>query len=171
MCSSDLMKNQKVRIAYIGLGSNLGNREENLSNALNRIRKLAGNIATASSFYETEPWGFQTENKFLNMVVEIETSLDPVALLQTLLDIEKSMGRVRANKKYSSRIIDIDILFYESLVFEDRNLKIPHPLIRERRFTLVPLAEIAPDFIHPVLKKSISSLLESCQDNSNVRKL
>ncbi len=164
------MKNRNVKIAYIGIGSNLGNREENLSTALSRIGEFAGKIVTASSFYETDPWGFQAENKFLNMVVKIETALEPGALLQSLLEIEKSMGRVRNSIKYTSRVIDLDILFYSNLISEDRELTIPHPHIHERMFVLLPMNEIDQDFVHPVLNESVNSLLKSCRDNSSVVK-
>ncbi|HUX95469.1 MAG TPA: 2-amino-4-hydroxy-6-hydroxymethyldihydropteridine diphosphokinase [Bacteroidales bacterium] len=164
------MKKQNVRIAYIGIGSNLGNREENLSTALNRIGEFAGCIEAASSLYETEPWGFQTDKKFLNMVVKIETFLDPKTLLQSLLKIEKTMGRERNSIKYASRIIDLDILFYSNLISEDLELTIPHPHIHERMFVLLPMNEIDQDFIHPVFNQSVNSLLKSCSDISSVVK-
>jgi len=157
-----------MKTAYLGIGSNLGNREENLNTAITRIGEMAGNILSVSSVYETEPWGFQSENKFLNMVVSIESVLGPRALLQTLLKIEESMGRQRTSVNFSSRIIDLDILFYNSLVKEEQGLIIPHPHIQDRRFVLIPMAEIAPDFIHPVFNESIVTLLKSCSDNSSV---
>jgi len=154
---------------YLGLGSNLGRREENLHKALELIGEKTGNVLVSSSVYETEPWGFEAEHRFLNMVIKLETKLVPSDLLEVLLEIEKSMGRVRDKKKYSSRVIDIDILFYEDLDIAYHNLKIPHPYIQDRRFVLVPLVEIAPDFMHPVLQKSVKDLLDTCTDNSAVR--
>ena len=154
---------------YLGLGSNLGKREENLQNALAMIGEMTGRILISSSVYETEPWGFETKHRFLNMAIKLETMLLPSDLLECLLEIEKSMGRVRDKKQYSSRVIDIDILFYEDLDIAYHNLKIPHPHIQDRRFVLVPLVEIAPDLIHPVLQKSLKVLLNTCTDNSAVR--
>ena len=165
------MEDKNVNTAFLGIGSNLGNREENLSSAVSMIGEIAGNILSASSVYETEPWGFQSDNKFLNMVLLIESDLEPRALLQTLLEIEVSMGRIRENADYSSRSIDLDILFYNNLVTEEQGLIIPHPHLHDRRFVLVPMAEIAPDLIHPVFHKSILTLLNSCGDKSAVVKL
>jgi len=158
-----------MKQVFLGLGSNLGKRKENLHTALAMIGEMTGRILLSSSVYETEPWGFETEHRFLNMVVKLETELVPSDLLEALLEIEKSMGRVRDKKQYSSRVIDIDILFYEDLDIAYHNLKIPHPHIQDRRFVLVPLVEIAPDFIHPVFHKSVKVLLDSCSDNSAVR--
>ena len=158
-----------MRQVFLGIGSNLGNREENLKNALCRIGEEIGSILISSSVYETEPWGFDADNQFLNMVIKIETKLIPPDLLDALLEIERSMGRVRDKKQYSSRMIDIDILFYEDHVIAYHKLRIPHPYIPDRRFVLVPLIEIAPDFIHPVFHKSVKELLCSCSDNSAVR--
>ena len=156
---------------FLGTGSNEGNRKDNLEKALEMIRARSGEILISSSLYETEPWGFEADTPFLNMVVKIETRLDPVNLLENMLSIERSMGRKRETKGYSSRIIDIDILFYDNLILESQNLHIPHPLLHKRLFVLVPLAEIAPDLIHPVYNKSILSLLSSCTDTSKVIKL
>lgn len=156
---------------FLGAGSNEGNRKDNLEKALEMIIAGSGKILTSSSLYETEPWGFEADTPFLNMVVKIETRLDPVNLLENLLSIERSMGRKRETKGYSSRIIDIDILFYDNLILESQNLHIPHPLLHKRLFVLVPLAEIAPDLIHPVYNKTIISLLSSCTDTSKVIKL
>lgn len=157
--------------AFIGLGTNLGNREENLKNAIGKIIIHAGEVISSSAIYVTEPWGFRSEDYFLNMVIGIKTSLKPVDLLKQLLKIEMEAGRVRGAEKYSSRIIDIDILLYENEIINKPYLKVPHPLIRERRFVLVPLCDIAPEMIHPVLKKTFAELLKDCKDESRVRRI
>jgi len=165
------MGDQKVKTAFLGIGSNLGDRTGNLRHAVNMIRAVTGAAVTESSVYETEPWGFSADTSFLNMVVGIGTSLHPEALLSAILGIEVSMGRIRSRNKYSSRIVDIDLLLFGDLVLNVKQLQIPHPHLHERRFVLVPLAEIAPDFIHPLFKQSVHSLLQSCPDHSSVLKL
>jgi len=154
----------------IGLGTNLGDREENLKAALRSIDESAGQIISCSSVYETAPWGFRSRKKFLNMVVIAETRLLPEELLDTTMKIEKLLGRVRSSRRYTSRVIDIDILLYDSDIIDTENLKIPHPLLHKRKFVLVPLCEIAAGMIHPVYKKGIRELLEECEDNSEVSK-
>jgi 2-amino-4-hydroxy-6-hydroxymethyldihydropteridine diphosphokinase len=156
------------KVAFLGLGSNLGDREAFLNEAIALIGLKAGKVVSSSSIYETEPWGFQSKDKFLNMVVEIETDLDPDSLLLKLLEIESGMGRERKNTGYSSRNIDIDILIYDNLCINKPDLHIPHPMLHRRRFVLVPLCDIAPGVIHPVLKKSIADLLTDCTDTSMI---
>jgi 2-amino-4-hydroxy-6-hydroxymethyldihydropteridine diphosphokinase len=163
------MADKKIRQSYLGIGSNLGERGRNINTAVGMIGEKTGRVLISSSVYETEPWGFNSENKFLNIVIKLETKLVPSDLLDALLEIEKSMGRVRDKKQFSSRVIDIDILFYEDLVITYHNLKIPHPHIQERKFVLMPLVEIAPDFVHPVFRKSVKALLDTCIDDSAVR--
>ena len=157
-------------IVFLGLGTNLGNRENNLNDAVAEIGKHVGKVLIKSSVYETEPWGFQSENKFLNTVIKVGTELSPKALLEEILRIEIYLGRVRSSVQYSSRIIDIDILFFDNQVINTHNLIVPHPKLHERKFVLVPLVETEPDYVHPVFKKSVSSLLEECEDRSEVRK-
>jgi 2-amino-4-hydroxy-6-hydroxymethyldihydropteridine diphosphokinase len=145
-------------IAYIGIGSNLGNRRENCEKAISLLIKKGIKITKRSSFYETEPWGMKDQPKFINMAVEVETLLKPEELLKTLKKIEIEIGRYRG-KRWGPRVIDLDILFYNDMIIKTPELEIPHPLTQEREFVLKPLSEIAPDKIHPVLNKSIKELL------------
>jgi 2-amino-4-hydroxy-6-hydroxymethyldihydropteridine diphosphokinase len=158
-----------MKIVFLGIGTNLGNRESNLEEAAARIEEFIGPILVSSSIYETEPWGFHAKDKFLNKVVKIKTELPPSGLLGRILMIESLLGRIRDQFRYSSRLIDIDILLYEDMIVEEESLKIPHPLLQQRKFVLVPLCEIASEIIHPVLKKSIAELLEICEDRSEVK--
>lgn len=153
------------------LGSNIGDRQLALEEAKLMIYRRIGKLIESSSLFDSEPWGFKDKNFFLNQVIVIETSLSPHDLLKELLIIEKMMGRNRENSGYSARIIDLDILFYNSLIISEDYLKIPHPRLHERRFTLLPLNEILPDYIHPLLKKSIRNLFNECEDSLVVRKL
>jgi 2-amino-4-hydroxy-6-hydroxymethyldihydropteridine diphosphokinase len=156
---------------FLGIGTNLGDRSANLSEAVSQIDKVIGRVTSSSSAYETEPWGFEAEEQFYNMVVEAETALSPSGVLGANLMIEAKLGRLRNEKQYSSRSIDIDILFYNDLVMNEEALKIPHPHLHKRKFVLVPMCEIASGFVHPVMKKTIAELLESCLDNSEVIKI
>jgi 2-amino-4-hydroxy-6-hydroxymethyldihydropteridine diphosphokinase len=160
-----------MKTAFLGIGTNLGNRENNLRDAVIRIEEYIGRVAAFSSVYETEPWGFLTKDEFLNMVVKVETELTPSGLLGRILMIESLLGRSRSEKQYSSRLIDIDILLYEELVIDEVSLKIPHPLMHDRKFVLVPLNDIEPALIHPVFNQTISSLLDKCRDKSKVKKI
>lgn len=143
--------------AYLSLGSNVGDRFANLHAAIDALARI-GRVVKASSFYETEPVEFTAQEWFINCVVELETPLAPRALLDALLGIEQSMGRRRGLPK-GPRNIDLDILFYEDRVIEEPGLRIPHPAMHRRRFVLAPLAEIAPDAIHPVFMRSSRDLL------------
>ncbi len=159
-----------MKTVYLGIGTNLGEREENLRQAITLIGEHIGDITRVSSVYETEPWGFKSETTFLNLVVIAETELTPSGLLGRILMIEAMMGRLREGVGYKSRVIDIDILFFGSRIFENKALTIPHPKIQDRKFVLIPLAEIAGDLIHPVFKKNIRELLRECKDKSEVKK-
>ncbi len=141
----------------------MGKREENLQTAQGFITEKFGTIISLSSIYETAAWGLTEQNAFLNQVICIETKFSPTEVLQIVLEIEKTMGRIR-EQKWGARIIDIDILYYANKVVSLPDLEIPHPFIQERRFVLVPLCEIAGEFIHPKFKQTNLELLEKCKD-------
>ncbi len=153
------------------LGSNTGERQMVLQNARELISREAGKIVRQSSVYETVPWGFETKDLFLNQVVEIDSVLAAPELMTCLLKIETSMGRVREYYGYHSRIIDLDILFYNDLILSLPELVLPHPRLHLRRFVLIPSNEIAPGLIHPVFNKSIKQLLDECKDPLAVEKI
>ena len=154
---------------YLLIGGNMGDRMEYLQLATNAIHQQAGRIISRSAIYETEAWGLTNQDKFLNQALCIETLLSPKELLQTLLQIEQDLGRKRETR-YGPRIIDIDILFYGQEIIREPHLKIPHPEIQNRRFALQCLDDIAPEFRHPVLHKTIAQLLAECADPLVVNK-
>jgi len=150
-----------MALIYLGLGSNLGHKEEFLELAIAEIEKQIGLLVARSAFYDYAPWGFESPNSFKNACVAAETTLDPQACLRVTSSIESSLGRARkAIDGYMDRVIDIDILFYDQLVLQEDNLTIPHPLLHQRRFVLEPLAEISPKLMHPILHKNIETLLK-----------
>lgn len=149
-----------MSVLYLGIGSNLGQREKYIEKALSLVNERLGNVLCKSSLYETDPWKFESKNKFLNSCAGVETTFSPRDCLLCLKDIERFLGRSKSvHNVYTDRVIDLDILLYDDLVIDEDDLKIPHPYIQNRYFVLKPLSEIAPGFIHPVLKKSISNLL------------
>ena len=135
-----------MAIAYLALGTNIGNKRRNMITAAALLAERVGDVLALSGFYETEPWGFQSENTFLNAALQLDTSLSPLELLKATQEIEIEMGRTqKSNGAYHDRIIDIDILLYDNLVLQTPELTLPHPLMHERLFVMEPLAEIAPN--------------------------
>ncbi len=155
---------------YLLLGSNETDRFGNLEKACEWIALRCGKILKKSALYETEAWGLNEQNAFINQAVLIETSFAPKELLLQLKAIEKEIGRVET-VKWGPRVIDIDILFYGNDVLDTEELKVPHPFLHERRFTLAPLNEIAAEFVHPVLNKTVNELLQNCNDTSLVKRI
>ena len=152
---------------FLLTGGNMGDRRKNLGLACNSIEQKVGRIVSISKIYETEAWGNQDQQSFLNQVLLLQSKFSAFEILQMVLDIEKSMGRERIIK-FGPRLIDIDILFYNSDVISTPTLTIPHPEIPNRRFVLTPLAEIAPHFIHPILHQTMLDLLLDCKDSLKV---
>ena len=159
-----------MNISYLLIGGNQGERTAQLALAKEKIAARAGKLLRVSSLYETAAWGKTDQASFLNQALELETGLEATVLIEVLLDIEQQMGRRRL-EKYGSRVIDIDILFFNDAILRLPNLVIPHPEIQNRRFALTPMAEIAPLLIHPVLGRNIQELLDACPDPLAVKRL
>lgn len=155
-----------MTLAYLGLGTNLGDRQKNLKEAIKAI-SLKMNVLQRSSVYETKAWGYTNQPDFLNQVIEVNTDLTPLQLLNFVKRTETELGRVE-NFRYGPRLIDIDILFYGTVIRNTTRVQIPHPRLHERAFVLVPMAEIEPDFVHPVLQKTVAELLKNV-DASEIR--
>ncbi len=159
---------------FLGLGGNIGNKEENFIRVHRLIAKMLGPIKQVSSLYEAPPWGFSSEDNFWNQAVEIETVLEAEELLWRIKEIEEMLGRKSAeasDERYTSRPMDIDILYFDDAYFETQSLTVPHPRIQDRLFVLVPLVEIAPEFKHPLLRMTNLTLLDNCKDKSIIRKV
>jgi len=152
---------------YIIIGGNLGDRLALIEDCKHKIEKEIGIISRSSSIYESASWGETDNPNYLNQVLYIESNFSAKEVLEKALEIEKELGRTR-DKKWESRLIDIDILFFNDEIIDEKDLKIPHPHLQNRKFVLVPLNEIASEFIHPVFKKSVSYLLSICQDKLKV---
>lgn len=150
-------------MVYLGLGTNLGDKEQNLRMSVKKIEERIGNVVSLSAFYATAPWGFFSENSFLNAAVCVETTLLPLQVLEETQRIERELGRTEksVNGLYADRLIDIDLLLYDDRVMDAERLILPHPLMTERRFVMEPLSEIAPDVVHPVLHKTMKELFTS----------
>ena len=155
---------------YILLGSNLGDQLSNLQEACSFLKAKSIKVIASSPLYRTKAWGNVNQDDFLNVILDVETKLDANQLLNELLAIEILMGRVRGQLQWMPRLIDIDILYFNDEIIQLPNLKIPHPYIAERRFTLIPLNDLAPNFIHPKLNLSNNKLLQKCEDKSEVVK-
>ncbi len=152
----------------LSTGSNIGNRKQNLESAAALINDRIGPVLLFSSVYESPAWGYQSVNSFYNQCLVCETELPPENCLELLLEIEQLLGRTRENTAYTDRKIDIDILFFDDWTVDSASLKIPHERIAERRFVLLPMVEILPDYVHPVLLKTMHDLLENCHDSIEV---
>ena len=153
---------------FIQLGSNLGNRQNAIFLSQQFVLQQIGYIVNESAIYETEPWMMDSEKWFLNQVIEVETNLEPHSLLLKLKDFEQTQGRKTETGKYQPRVIDMDILFYGNQIINSSDLVVPHPFLHERKFVLIPMNEINPDFIHPIFNKSINELLTECNDSYQV---
>ena len=153
-----------MRKIYLSIGSNKGNRYSFIKEALRLIQKDIGEVILISKIYETKSWGFQSDN-FLNLCILIKSELIPAELIIKLKNLEERIGRERNNEKIEAREIDIDILFYSDKIVNQKDLIIPHQRLHLRNFVLYPLNDIAADFIHPILLKSVNELLNECEDN------
>jgi 2-amino-4-hydroxy-6-hydroxymethyldihydropteridine diphosphokinase len=150
---------------YIELGGNIGDTKLYFDTVYQVFAENRIKITQKSSIYETAPWGFEASQPFLNQVLVIETNLSPIEFLKFCQQVEKHLGRQRGSKQYISRIIDIDILLWKDEIIELPNLKVPHPMMAQRKFVLQPLNEVRPDLVHPIYKISISKMLEQCEDS------
>ena len=157
-----------MNTAYLILGGNKGNKAQNLSKAIQLISEKAGVVVKKSDIFATAAWGNTNQPDFFNQAICLQTALSPEDLLKQIISIELLLGRVRGNQKWAERTMDIDILFYNDDIIKTKDLTIPHPLLQERNFVLVPMAQLAPKLVHPVFKKNIETLLSECSDKLKV---
>jgi 2-amino-4-hydroxy-6-hydroxymethyldihydropteridine diphosphokinase len=157
-------------VTYLCLGGNIGDREKALRHAILKISQQIGEINSISNIYETEAWGVENQQAYLNQCIKVKTNFKSYELIDALLRIEKELGRERTNNQtYEPRTIDIDILFYNNDIINESNLLVPHPRLHLRKFVLIPLEEIASNYLHPLLNKTIFNLLSECKDTSEVK--
>ena len=156
-------------IAYLLLGSNMGDRLANINNAIQKIQSICGEVIQLSAVYDTAPWGYTEQDSFLNQVVVLDSNMHPTQLMLHLLEIEKEIGRVR-DIKYGPRLIDIDILLFDDEIINNSILTLPHPEMQNRKFALMPLVEVANELMHPILKQTVTELLLNCTDTCHVQK-
>ncbi|HOU98647.1 MAG TPA: 2-amino-4-hydroxy-6-hydroxymethyldihydropteridine diphosphokinase [Bacteroidales bacterium] len=158
-------------IYAISIGTNTGHRLQNIQKAIAEIKSGLGEVLQVSAVYESEPWGFESKNWFYNVVLTLQSNIDPQGLMTTLLDIEKKMGRERNAKGYADRCIDLDIILCNECTICSPNLTLPHPHMHERLFVLLPLQELMPQWIHPVYQKNINEMIRDSRDHSKINKL
>lgn len=159
-----------MNVTYLCLGGNIGDREKALNHAIQKISEQVGVIEAKSTIYETEAWGVESQQAYLNQCIKVKTDLKATELIDVLLLIEKELGRERTiNYIYEPRTIDIDILFYDNEIINESKLLVPHPRLHLRKFVLIPLEEIASNYLHPLLNKTIFNLLSECEDISDVK--
>ena len=159
-----------MNVTYLCLGGNIGDRQKALELANAKINQIIGEVSLKSPIYETEAWGADNQQAYLNQCIEVKTELMPNELILSLLSIEKELGRERSNSlTYQSRTIDIDILLYNNQVIETEELTVPHPRLHLRKFVLIPLNAIAPNYLHPIFNKTIFSLLNESLDHLEVK--
>ena len=161
---------QYMNKVFLLIGGNMGDRLQNLHQAIDLLAATCGPVTQQSAVYETAAWGKTDQPAFLNQALALTTALTAQELITTVLSVEETMGRHRL-EKFGPRIIDIDILFFNDVVMQEPNLTIPHPQLQNRRFVLAPMEEIAPELVHPVLKKTIEQLLLECPDQLEVKKM
>ena len=161
-------KKLEIENIFLGLGSNQGDRELNLKNSIKLLNSRAGKVLNISRIYESEPWGVKDQSYFLNQVIEIETHIDPIDLLNICKNIEYDMGR-NPEIRWGKRVIDIDILYYQSRVINQKKLIIPHKLMHERKFVMIPLNDLNENHLHPILNITNKEILNNCIDSCKVK--
>ena len=160
-----------MNVVFLGLGGNIGDRFDNIQKTIELLEEDCGKVSKRSSVYETDAWGSNSQNKYFNQVIELNTEDSAEVLLEKTLKIESKLGRNRTQNQNSDRTVDIDILFYNDLIIDADELHLPHPRLHLRKFVLVPLCELSPLLMHPVLKKNMQELLENCIDHLKVLKV